>query len=73
MKTKDIIIVHPQNNEQIAALKAFMNALKIKFEVSSNEDYNSEFVEKILESEKQISEGETRKIQKDDLDKFFGL
>lgn len=31
MKLSDIFIVHPQTLEQVEALKAFMNALKIKF------------------------------------------
>lgn len=31
MKAKNIIIVEPQNQEQFNVLKAFMNALKIDF------------------------------------------
>jgi len=33
--------------EQVNALKAFMKALKIKFEVTEHDSYNSKFVAKI--------------------------
>ena len=53
MKTKSIIIAHPQTTEQVNAIKAFMKALKIKFDIFKAEDapYNPEFVEKIKESQ----------------------
>ncbi|WP_179415218.1 DUF2683 family protein [Mucilaginibacter sp. E4BP6] len=34
MKT---VIMHPENKEQIAALEAFANALKIKFEITTHD------------------------------------
>lgn len=37
MKTQDIFIAHPQTSEQVSALKAFMQALKIKFEVAKED------------------------------------
>ena len=37
-----------EDTSQIEALKAFMKALKIKFEVTKEKPYNSEFVNKIL-------------------------
>jgi hypothetical protein len=40
---------------QIDALKAFMKTLKIKFEVSSSTDYNPEFVEKVLQGDKDFA------------------
>ncbi len=43
MKNQDIFIAHPQTSEQVTALKAFMQALKIKFEISKNENYNPDF------------------------------
>ena len=59
MKTKSIIIAHPQTTEQVNAIKAFMKALKIKFDISQAEDapYNPEFVEKILQGKKEIEQG----------------
>ncbi len=73
MKTQDIFIAHPETNEQVNALKAFMQALKIKFEVSSEENYNPEFVEKVLESRQQAKEGKVTRIKKENLKEFLGL
>jgi nitrogen regulatory protein PII len=57
MKTQDVVIAHPQTSEQVSALKAFMQALKIKFEVAKEDTYNREFVEKIEKSRKDYKEG----------------
>lgn len=57
MKTQDIFTVHPQTSEQVSALKTFMQALKIKFEVSKSHSYNPEFVEKVLQGKKDIQQG----------------
>lgn len=73
MKSKNIFIAHPKTTEQINALKAFMQALKIKFEVSKEESYNAEFVEKILESQKQVKEGKVTRVKKENLKEFLGL
>jgi len=73
MKTQDILIAHPKTAEQVSALKAFMKALKIKFEVSNKEDYDPEFVEKVLESRKQAKEGKVTRVKKDNLKDFLGL
>jgi len=73
MKAKDIIIAHPSTREQIEAVKAFMKALKIKFEVSKEEVYNPKFVEKINESERDFENGEFTRVEKDDLKQFLGL
>jgi hypothetical protein len=43
----ETLIVHPKNKEQLAALKAFIKALKIDFTTEKN-TYNPEFVEKVL-------------------------
>jgi len=48
MKSQDIFIAQPETAKQMNALKAFMEALKIKFEISNKEQYAPEFVEKIL-------------------------
>ena len=50
----ETVIMHPENKEQVAALKAFAKALKVKFETST---YNADFVAKIKESTKQVKEG----------------
>lgn len=57
----------PTDTSQIEALKAFMKALKIKFEVSEEASYDPEFVAKIQKSRKQAIEGKTVKIALDDV------
>lgn len=73
MKTQDILIAHPKTIEQTSALKAFMQALKIKFEISKQEDYNPDFVAKIEESRRQVREGKVTRVKKKDLKEFLGL
>ena len=65
MKTNNIIIAHPQTDEQVNVIKAFMTAHKIKFEISksNNETYNPEFVDKILQGKKDIEQGKGIKAQ----------
>ncbi|TZF85761.1 hypothetical protein FW774_01425 (plasmid) [Pedobacter sp. BS3] len=73
MKAQDIFIAHPQTVEQVNALKAFMQALKIKFEVSKEESYNPDFVQKVLESRQQAKEGKVTRVKKENLKEFLGL
>lgn len=73
MKTQDIFIAHPQTSEQVSALKAFLQALKIKFEVTKAESYNPAFVEKILESREQAKNGKITRVKKENLKEFLGL
>lgn len=73
MKSQDIFIVRPKTNEQVSALKAFMQALKIKFEVSKGESYDPEFVAKIKESRKQYENGNFISIEEEDIKNFLGL
>lgn len=71
MKATDIFIVHPQTSEQVSALKAFMQALKIKFETTSEKSYNPEFVAKIMESKKQIAEGKYTEVKLEEINSFI--
>ena len=73
MQTENIFIVHPANEEQVNALKAFVKALKIKFEVTTEKAYNTDFVEKIQKSKKEFEEGKFKRVDKDDLQQFLGL
>jgi hypothetical protein len=66
MKTRDII-VHPSNAQEMSVIKAFFEALKIKFEVAKDSPYDPEFVDKIEKSRKQAAEGKTVKIDLDDI------
>lgn len=70
MKTQNIFIAHPKTNQQINALKAFMQALKIKFEVANEDNYNPEFVVKIQESREQIAKGMFTEVKKENIKSF---
>jgi len=71
MKTQDIFIAHPQTSEQVSALKAFMQALKIKFEVAKEDTYNPDFVEKIMKSKRQIAQGKFTEVKRENLKSFI--
>lgn len=73
MATQSIIIAHPKTIEQKNALSAFMEALKIQFEVADKSPYNSEFVSKLRKSKQEIEEGNTKTVKKEDLKKLLGL
>jgi len=73
MKRQNIFIVHPKTTEEVKALKAFMKALKIKFEVSGEEGYDPDFVAKIEESRQQYKKGEFVSVEKKDIKSFLGL
>ena len=61
----ETLIVHPENKEQLNALKLFMKAFKISFEESKA--YNPEFVAMILQSEEDIKAGKGVKVDVDNL------
>lgn len=73
MKKQDIFIVHPETAEEVAALKAFMEALKIKFEVSKPKQSNPEFVSKIEESKAQYETEDYISIEHKDIEKILEL
>lgn len=67
MKTAGIIIAHPESDDKFKALRAFMKALKIKFEVTNDNPYDPQFVDKVLQGDKDIKAGKTAKIDVNDL------
>jgi hypothetical protein len=69
---ENTFIIHTDTPEQENALKAFVKTLKVKFEVT-NKPYNPEFVAKIRQSEKEIEEGKTVTVNKEDLKQLLGL
>jgi hypothetical protein len=72
MKRSDIIIAHPGSEDKFEALKAFMKALKIKFEISkSKSPYNSEFVEMIQQGDKDLKNGKGKKVTLKELDDLW--
>jgi len=73
METPYIFIAHPTTTEQVDALKAFVKALKIKFEIADDKTYSPGFVAKIKKSKQQFEKGEFTRIEKADLQQFLGL
>ena len=74
MKTaSDIIIVHPASNDKLEVLKAFMQALNIKFEVRplNKSPYNPEFVDMVLQGDKDLKQGKGKKISIEELDALW--
>ena len=53
----ETLIVHPGNKEQLAAIKAFMKALKISFEQEEKSTYDPEFVAMIKQGEEDLKAG----------------
>jgi hypothetical protein len=64
------ITAFTQDVSQIDAIKAFMKALKIKFEIA-DKPYNSEFVSRILDAEKGIKEGKGLKVTSQEFDDLW--
>ena len=60
------LIAHPENKEKLAALKAFMKALKIRFE-EENAPYDPHFIEKIKRSEADFKAGRYKAIKTEDI------
>ena len=64
---------YTEDASQIEAVKAFMKALKIKFEISKDSPYNPEFVAKIEKSKQQALDGKVTRVEKENLKEFLGL
>ena len=62
---------YTEDASQIEAVKAFMKALKIKFEVSKDLPYNPEFVEKILQGDIDHKAGKGKKITMEELNSLW--
>jgi len=66
------IKAHTIDASQIEALKAFMKALKIKFELSKEQStYSPEFVRKIQQGDDDLQQGKGRKITIDEFDSLW--
>jgi hypothetical protein len=57
MDSPNIFIAHPTTSEQVDALKAFVKALKIKFEIANEKTYDTELVVKIEKGRQDFAEG----------------
>lgn len=65
------ITAHTQDASQIEAVKAFMKALKIKFEIIKDKPYNTEFVQKIVTGDEDYKAGKGRKVTIEELNKLW--
>jgi hypothetical protein len=63
----ETIVVQPENKEQINALKAIFKAMKIKFSIKKEKEYDPEFVAKVLKGDEDIKAGRTIKVTLDEL------
>ncbi len=65
----EALTVHPQNREQLKAIKSVLRAMKIPFEKKES-PYDPEFVEMIQEAEKE-REGAITLKGDEDIDNYF--
>jgi len=67
------IIVHTDSEEKWKALKAFMKALNIQFELPATKEtpYKQEFVNMVLEAEKDIKKGKGKKVSSKEFDNLW--
>ena len=70
MSTQNLIILEPTSLEQINVFKAMAKPLKVKFEIKEK-SYDPEFVEKIMESKRQIAEGNFTEVKRENLKTFI--
>ena len=64
-------VVQAIDAEQEDVLKAFFNALKIKFEVSGERPYNHDFVKMVLQAEDGIRKGKGKKVSIEEFDALW--
>ncbi|MCB9034281.1 MAG: hypothetical protein H6553_10620 [Chitinophagales bacterium] len=66
------IKAHTIDASQVEAIKAFMKALKIKFELTKEQSpYNTDFVKKIEQGDEDLKKGKGRKTTVQELDKLW--
>ena len=58
MKNNNVLIAHPNSEDEMSVIKAFFNALNIKFEIAKESPYNPKFVEKIKKIQKSANRTE---------------
>jgi len=65
----EALTIHPENKDQLVAIKSVLKALKIPFEKKES-PYDPEFVKMIQEAEKDRKNSTVLKT-KEDIEKFF--
>jgi hypothetical protein len=63
----ETLLVYPENNKQLKALKAVMAALNVKFEKKEESPYDPKFVKKIEQGKKDFETGNYTTVNLDDL------
>jgi hypothetical protein len=71
MKIQNVFIAHPKTIEEVNALKAFMEALKIRFEVARESPYDPAFVSKIQKSRQDYQDGKGTVLNMDELNNLW--
>lgn len=62
----ETLIVQPEDKEQLKAIKAFMKAMKIRFQ-KEDKPYSQAFINKMQQAEDDIKAGGTTKIEPADI------
>lgn len=70
MEAQNIFIAHPENSDQVDALKKLAESLKIKFEINE-ETYSTEFVRKIQKSRDDYKAGKGKSMTVEDFDELW--
>jgi hypothetical protein len=71
MNAEHTLIAYPINIEQQNVLRAFLKALKIKFEVPQESPYNKDFVNMVLRADDNIKEGKGTKVSSEEFDNLW--
>ena len=62
------------NESDVAKLQAILKAFSVKkLKVEEDEPYNTAFVEKVLESKKQVKAGRVTRVKKENLKELLDL
>ena len=64
------IIAYTKDSSQIDAIKAVMNALKIKFEITEK-SYNPEFVSMVMEADEEFKSGKSTTVSSQEFDDLW--
>lgn len=68
----EAITARPKNKKQVALIEGFLNDLKVPFEkIKDKSPYNPEFVEKILQGDKDLKQGKGRKVTIEELNNLW--
>jgi hypothetical protein len=71
MQTDEVLVIQPQTLEKLNALKSFLSAFNLNYEVQR--PYNDDFVRKIQKSRQEFEDGKFKSVQKENLKSFLGL